>query len=93
MFPLDGFTFTWSEKIADFSEHFGLVKDLSGGTRENVEQLYQLSPAEYVSRYGFHNNTNLEDAILSQNEIMIRGSYILVQSNFTTLISNITGIN
>jgi len=81
VFPLDGFEYTWSATINDFSEHFGLLPISHSGTQietDNISSFENLKPNEFVKKYDYY-KTNIQEAIILQKEVMIRGSYILIK--------------
>jgi len=94
IFPLDGFEYTWSSKIDDFSEYFGLVKADSGNHPDQmdvVSSFDNLDSIGFVEKYDYH-NTNLSEAVLRQKEVMLRGGYVLVKRfGYKELLDQILG--
>ncbi len=66
IFPLNGFSFTWSLYIQDFFNNPNILLDVS-----------ILNSKELVKKYDFK-HTELDNAIQSHNEILIHGQYLAI---------------
>lgn len=67
IFPKNGFQFTWSPDVGDLFIELG-QREISPGDLAN------LSASDIVGEFNYR-NTNFDDALKSQNEIMIHGEY------------------
>lgn len=90
IFPLDGFSYTWSPKLYDMTTDLLLsdytykkyqAKELSHSMVEKItsfiNDIDNLNPAEFVNKYGFK-DTDLVRAVFGQQEIYIHGKYLAV---------------
>lgn len=68
IFPLNGFSFTWSENIEDLFYSVNL----------DSEQIAELNDKEFDNYFDF-NGVDFVDALNSGNEIMIHGKYVAVR--------------
>jgi hypothetical protein len=76
IFPVDGFSFTWTPKVSDFSGRYYL--NYPEDAQRFIEKNKDLSPREFVRSYGFL-RSSLKMALLSGYEIYINGSYVAVR--------------
>jgi hypothetical protein len=93
IFPFDGFAFTWSEEIFDLTTDYDLFNDKdSKKPNENsvafVNTINDMSGPQFVERYGFK-NTDLQQAILSEHEIYVRGKYVAVNSDHISWVTDL----
>ncbi len=85
IFPFNGFQFTWSKIINDFTLYFGLTDmfianeyfALVNGIPKPTKTLTDMTPKQFISKFKF-SNTNITAAIKSKQEILISGKFIAV---------------
>lgn len=68
IFPINGFEFSWSQKVDDFGAGF-IDDDVYG-----IIAKYQKNPIKLVKKYGF-TDKNFNRALLSGHEINVLGEY------------------
>jgi len=77
IFPVNGFEYTWSSKI------FDLTGALDGcelpAEMALISDIRELPGKEFARKYEFHNSVDLKGALMSDNEIYIRGTYLAVK--------------
>jgi hypothetical protein len=78
IFPIDGFTYSWSAKAYDFYTAFAMYE---GPDSEFYQDLKTLSPMDFVKKYEYKNNIGLEKALENRHEVCISGSYIAIEDN------------
>jgi len=72
VFPLNGFSYTWSCKIHDFYEDFDTYPF-------TIKTLGECDSEGFIKTYGYKNN-DLKDALNSRNEILIHGKCLLINN-------------
>jgi hypothetical protein len=83
IFPVDGFSFTWSPRISDlYIDEYNIFDDYTKRTlffREDDASPELLK--EFLER-SLYRNTDFTSAIESTNEIMISGKYYAIHSKY-----------
>jgi hypothetical protein len=91
IFPINGFSFTWSKKIPDIGSSKILANELYNCYSVKKYSIKNIPSREesdkFINDFGFKNN-NLSEALLSGNEIAIHGEYIAISRYYIDLISN-----
>jgi hypothetical protein len=93
IFPLNSFSYTWSEKVKDIGGDYELHQALlnfapSGDNYENraILKLSYENATEFIDQWKFHNNY-IEAALIRNQEISIHGQYVAISyNNFAPLI-------
>ncbi len=75
IFPLNGFSFTYSEKIYDLFLYYSRNISFPADLHNNI------SSKEFVSKYKY-TNKNLGTGIKCGNEILIHGKYIAINEKY-----------
>jgi hypothetical protein len=79
IFPVNGFSYTWSIEIDDFV------------MMDNIAD--ELKNPNFLNNYRFRNNSSLKSALKSGNEILVHGSYYAFESQkYKNLLSKLLGI-
>lgn len=84
MFPFDPFEFTWSKYLID------AFNDISKADEFAIADYLLKDPYKasdyFIHQFGF-SNVNLGEAIRSQHEIYIKGSYVLIDADLKELLA------
>lgn len=91
VFPIDGFDFTYSEVLSDFTEEITGPDDIyTSNTWGKVRDLLRsYTPEEFVDEYRFRHDS-FQQAMKSGNEVYIHGTYLSVARRAPAL-ENILG--
>lgn len=77
IFPVNGFTFTWSPRVNDF--YTSEASDDAGNLNNNDNDAAKKKRADYLAKWQYSKD-NLDKAIKSANEILIHGRYIALRN-------------
>ena len=89
IFPIDGFTYTFAERVDDLTQNYGL-----SDSSVVMNNLLKLPPQQFCKKLGFKNNIDLESALVNGDEVYIHGPVMAVLSNsllFTIIMYAIFG--
>lgn len=92
IFPVNGFSYTWSKMHKDFFKSIEHSKDV----REQILELDMdsIQDIRWFDNFFQFQNHNLEQAFQSKNEVMINGEYYAINSSHTDFVENsIIGVN
>jgi hypothetical protein len=93
VFPLNGFKFTWSQRIKDFTLYFEVIRDEQYNQSENFIMNHENMPAEeFIKRYGFRQD-GFVSALKSKNEIYVCGKCVLINNKFEDEVRDILGMD
>jgi hypothetical protein len=77
IFPINGFTFTWSSRVKDF--YTSVASEEVGAINTNETDASKRNRAYYLVKWKY-SKENLDQAIKSGNEILIHGRYIALRN-------------
>lgn len=92
IFPLDGFTYTWSPNVHDFfvdgidpyTKGYGYKTYGMPTIPQFMLNTANLGDLKWFKRYYGYKDTDLEQALRTESEVMIRGKYYAVRSDIVT---------
>jgi hypothetical protein len=98
IFPINGFSFTWSSVINDIGSNWDLRmelgewdKDYTQAIRNNEIKISDCGITEFVKNCGFK-NSDMRNALRSGNEISIHGRYFAISCYYRDIVSEYFGI-
>jgi hypothetical protein len=77
IFPLDGFSYSWCATAVDLTTFYQL-DSFRPLNNKFINDMYKLSPNDFVEKYKFKNNIDLKLALQKEYEILIHGTYIAI---------------